>query len=106
MGLHRSLGYGFSATLSFEDPNRGRSVVDVTQASFLIPAAVVNDNAYGLQSATNNGMRAPDVIFNLRLDQLWGYASASFAVHEVAGAYFGTPTTSTTATRSTRRAGP
>jgi hypothetical protein len=84
-------GYGFSATLSLEDPNRGRSVVDVTQASFLIPAAVVNDNAFGLQSATNNGMRMPDVIFNLRLDQGWGNASASFAIHDVAGAYFGTP---------------
>ena len=84
-------GYGFSATLSLEDPNRGRSVVDVTQASFLIPAAVVNDNAFGLQSATNNGMRMPDVIVNLRLDQGWGNASASFAIHDVAGAYFGTP---------------
>jgi hypothetical protein len=36
-------------------------------------------------------MRMPDVIVNLRIDQPWGYASVSAALHDVAGAYFGTP---------------
>jgi Porin subfamily len=84
------LGGGFSATLSLEDPNRNRTVIDASQASFAIPAALTLDNAFGAQSATNNGMRMPDVILNMRLDQAWGYVSASVAVHDLAGAYWGT----------------
>ncbi len=46
------------------------------------------------QSATNNGFRMPDVIGNLRVDQAWGYAAASVAIHDASGAYYGgAPTT-------------
>ena len=31
------------------------------------------------------------MILNLRLDQAWGYWSLSGAMHDVAGAYYGTP---------------
>ena len=85
------LGNGWSATLSLEDPNRFRSVVDVTQPAGLAFNVFTFDNAFGAQSAVNNGMRMPDVVLNLRLDQAWGYWSLSGAMHDVAGAYYGTP---------------
>jgi hypothetical protein len=85
------LGNGWSATLSLEDPNRFRSVVDVTQPAGLAFNVFTFDNAFGAQTAANNGMRMPDVIANIRLDQAWGYWSLSGALHDVAGAYYLTP---------------
>jgi hypothetical protein len=82
-----NFGNGMSATVSLEDPNRNRSVCDATQACWTY-GGVTYDNAYGAQSATNNGFRVPDLITNLRWDQSWGYISASTALHEVAGAYY------------------
>src|SRR5262245_8510345 len=83
-------GNGYSATLSLEDPNRNRPVGDASQASFAIPAVLTVDNAFGAQSATNNGMRMPDIVVQLRVDQAWGYAAVAGALHDVAGAYWGT----------------
>ncbi len=37
------------------------------------------------------GVRFPDVVANLRLDQSWGYIGIGGALHRVEGAYFGTP---------------
>jgi hypothetical protein len=90
------LGNGWSATLSLEDPNRFRSVVDVTQSAGVVitgagVGAFVFDNAFGAQGAANNGMRMPDVVANLRLDQAWGYWSLSGALHDNAGGYYLTP---------------
>ena len=31
----------------------------------------------------------PDVVGNLRIDQNWGYAGISGALHKVAGGYYG-----------------
>ncbi len=83
-------GNGFSATLSLEDPNRNKTVVDGSVgAAFAIPAALTgNDPAFNAQSATNNGFRMPDVIGNLRVDQAWGYAAASVAIHDASGGYW------------------
>jgi Porin subfamily len=83
-------GNGFSGTLSLEDPNRFRNVCDATNVCWTY-GAFAADNAFGFQSTANNGMRMPDVIVNLRYDQSWGYISVSGAVHDLAGAYFGTP---------------
>jgi hypothetical protein len=85
------LGNGWSATLSLEDPNRFRSVVDVTQPAGIAFNVFTFDNAFGAQTALNNGMRMPDVIANIRLDQAWGYWSLSGALHDNAGAYYLTP---------------
>jgi hypothetical protein len=85
------LGNGWSATLSLEDPNRFRSVCDATQVCFAFPGVALFDNAFGAQGLANNGMRMPDVIANIRLDQAWGYWSLSGALHDVAGAYYLTP---------------
>jgi porin-like protein len=84
-------GNGFSGTLSLEDPNRNRTVIEGTSSVAAFPAsiAITTDNAFGAQSATNNGFRMPDVILNLRWDQTWGYVSVSGALHDLAGAYYG-----------------
>jgi hypothetical protein len=75
-----------------ENPNRSRAVQDFTQATLFtgFANAVPTDNAYGAQNAAQFGFRLPDVISNIRVDQAWGFASASLAMHEVAGAYYGT----------------
>lgn len=85
------LGNGFSATLSLEDPNRDNFVVDGTAPAAFGYGGVTTDNAFAGQSATNTGMRMPDVVGQLRVSQTWGFAAVAFALHDVAGAYFGTP---------------
>ena len=73
-----TFGGGFSATLSIEDEvsHRGRSTVPsvVTAATNgAIPANVVQFL----------GTRMPDIVANLRVDQPWGSAQLSGAVHRV-----------------------
>ena len=83
-------GNGVSGTLSAESPighNRA-SVLDTNVANFFnVNGAVTGDNAFS--SNAGNGFRMPDVIANLRVDQAWGFAGVSFAVHDASGAYYG-----------------
>ena len=84
---------GFSGTLSLESPHgHNRAVViDATNAaSFGLNAAVVGDTAFAL-NAGGNGIRMPDVVANLRVDQAWGFAGVSGVIHEASGAYYLTP---------------
>jgi hypothetical protein len=83
-------GNGFSGTLSLEDPaTRKMAVVDLSAAAaFPANAAAVADNAFTV-NAGGAGFRVPDVIANLRVDQAWGYASVTAALHDVSGAYYG-----------------
>jgi hypothetical protein len=98
-------GNGLSGTLSLEDPNRGRAVVDLDGPGFWTIGGQADDNAFGANAhaaavtasgavlpyagaTTSNGFRMPDVVANLRLDQAWGYISGSVAMHDVAGAYW------------------
>ena len=83
-------GNGFSGTLSLQDPkahNRA-ATVDASAATFGVNAAVTGDTAFADQAATLNGFRVPDVIANLRVDQAWGFAGISSALHDASGAYF------------------
>ena len=86
-------GNGFSGTLSVEDPaTRKGGTVDLAAVGFpLIPAAaLVADNAFAINNgATAFGFRVPDIIANLRVDQAWGFAGISAALHDVSGAYYG-----------------
>ena len=86
-------GNGFSGTLSLEDPatRKGFGTVDVTGASFFnFNGGAVNDNAFTINNA-NFGFRVPDVVANLRVDQAWGFAGISAALHDASGAYYATP---------------
>ena len=76
-------GNGFSATLSLEDAaNRTTGV----QLSGSTAQAVIGTStvAAGL-SYTNYqaGQQAPDIVANLRIDQAWGSAQLSGALHQV-----------------------
>ena len=85
-------GNGFSGTLSLEDPatRKGAGTIDVTAASFFNFNTVFgNDNAFTINPTF--GFRVPDVVANLRVDQAWGFAGISAALHDASGAYYQTP---------------
>jgi hypothetical protein len=83
-------GNGVSYTLSFEDPaTRKQAVIDNTTANFFGNTAPVADNGLTIQNTSSFGFRVPDIITNLRVDQAWGYAGISTAIHDASGAYYG-----------------
>jgi Porin subfamily len=86
-------GAGYTATLSIEDVGGHvrAPVVDATVAGFFAANGVIaGDTAFSVQSSNNNGFRQPDVVINFRVDQAWGFAGVSAALHEVGGAYWNT----------------
>jgi hypothetical protein len=84
-------GNGFSGTLSLEDPaTRKLGTIDVAAPGFFGQGAIVNDNAFTINNA-NFGFRVPEVVANLRVDQPWGFAGVSAALHDVSGAYYQSP---------------
>jgi len=76
-----TFGGGFSATLSVEDETGRRANVDfLTSASDTAFAQGVAPNY-----ATVGGTRVPDLVGALRVDQAWGSAQLSAALHKVSG---------------------
>jgi hypothetical protein len=85
-------GNGFSGTLSLEDPatRKGGGTVDLQGVAFFgFNGSIVNDNGLTINNA-NFGFRVPDIIANLRVDQAWGFAGISAALHDASGAYYNT----------------
>jgi hypothetical protein len=88
-------GNGFSGTLSLEDPaTRKGGTVDLATGGFpLVPSVTLPvDSAFTIQGggvAGPFGFRVPDIIANLRVDQAWGFAGISAALHDASGAYYG-----------------
>jgi hypothetical protein len=84
------LGNGVTATLSLEDyTERRTAVVDLSTvaqraAAFTIGAANLSDN---------HGNEVPDIVGNLRVDQAWGSAQVSGALHLNQAQYYGVPGT-------------
>ena len=81
-------GNGFSGTLSLESltgHNRSatlNAVVDNTVPGFFgLNGAILGDNAFAFNPT--NGFRVPEIVANLRVDQAWGFAGISGALHEV-----------------------
>src|SRR5262249_57883502 len=58
---------------------RGRSTVNAAVGGFGI----------GTITTDNNGTQFFDPVFNLRLDQAWGFVGVSAAAHDASGGYFG-----------------
>ncbi|QRG09841.1 porin [Xanthobacter dioxanivorans] len=77
------IGNGFSASLSLEDAANRTTGVQMTGAT-ATPIFNINTVTTGL-GYTNfqAGQVAPDVVANLRVDQAWGSAQLSGAVHQV-----------------------
>src|SRR5262245_41332223 len=88
-------GNGFSGTISVEDPaTRKGGTIDLSATGLFTPAvALTADNAFAIQGLAQGtgpfGFRVPDIIANLRVDQQWGFAGISAALHDVSGAYYG-----------------
>ena len=92
------LGNGVTYSLSLEDPSSRRfATVDTTCANFFGNASPLQDNGLAINGAPCTaspsafGFRVPDIISNLRVDQTWGYAGISTAIHDASGAYYNTP---------------
>src|SRR5262245_20277734 len=83
-------GNGFSGSLSLEDPatRKGGGTVDVNVAGFFAAnGGGIPDNAFAINGAagaapTAFGFRMPDIIINGRVDQAWGFAGISGAIHD------------------------
>ena len=79
-------GNGVTANISFEDNGqvtngRGRLVSNMNFAP---------EWGLGATSFDNKGQQAPDVVGSLRIDQAWGYAQVSAALHDASGGYYTT----------------
>ena len=79
------IGNGVTATISFEDSGlasggRGRLTLNMAMGEL----------GAGATSFDNKGPQAPDIIGALRIDQAWGYAQVSAALHDASGGYYGT----------------
>src|SRR5499427_8592465 len=80
-------GGGLSTTLSLEDngggnAGRGRSTVNLSAANLGI----------GGNTFDNKGQEFFDPVFNLRLDQAWGFVGASAALHDASAGYYSSVT--------------
>src|SRR5690242_12160376 len=81
------LGNGITASISFEDNGQASG----GRGHFTDNFAVGGEWALGVQSHDNKGQVAPDVVGALRVDQAWGYAQVSAALHDASGGYYGVP---------------
>ena len=99
-------GNGFSGTLSLEDPAPATAPGPSTRPRPASSASTRGRQRQRLHDQTDaNGFRVPDIVANLRVDQAWGFAGISAALHDASGAYYGRPTSSTTAIPKTSMAG-
>ena len=86
-------GNGFSATISFEDGGSSSQGTASNGQSSSRGAMVSNmglagEWGLGTISYDNGGWKIPDVIGALRVDQSWGYAQVSAALHDVSAGYY------------------
>ncbi|HLK83662.1 MAG TPA: porin [Xanthobacteraceae bacterium] len=88
-------GGGLSASISLEDGGwgtggRGRSTIGLAGGSAPIgPSDVTSAFGLGTMWPDNKGQQFFDPVFNIRLDQSWGFVGASFALHDASGGYYG-----------------
>ena len=76
-----SFGGGFSGTVSIEDPTVRRG--GIGKGSLFTNAGVGTPWVRNDQTATYGGEKLPDVVAQLRVDQAWGKAQISGAVHQI-----------------------
>jgi hypothetical protein len=83
-----NVGNGISASLALEESYaRGKSVVNVNGSGYF---SLNNASGAGTGPlSAQAGNLTFDGVGNLRIDQVWGYASISGAVHQVKGLYYG-----------------
>jgi hypothetical protein len=95
MGYTAQFGNGFSATIAAEAPRKTQIAII---GDFVTPGFVAGGTGFGAGGAQAGygGFQAPDIVANLRVDQAWGSAQLSGALHQVNMSYYGNLTTDTT----------
>ena len=103
---------GISLSLSLEDtgldsPAHARSTVDLSNVywggaacTVVVAGSCVGGGAQafaGGQTVDNSGAQFWDTVVNLRIDQSWGYAAVSGAIHQNGGGYYNNAINSTNA---------
>jgi hypothetical protein len=82
-------GNGVSGTIGLDDPlafNRV-GVVNLATTSAAGVVTLASLSATGTGTNAHGGVRAPDVVGNIRIDQAWGLFQLSGALHEVNASY-------------------
>ena len=85
-------GNGFSGTLSLEDPaTRKAGHGEPGGRRLPVDPERRDRQRQRLRRSTRSafGFRVPDLVANLRVDQAWGFAGISAALHDASGAYYG-----------------
>jgi hypothetical protein len=87
-------GNGFSASLSLEDGGSTSQGNNLGQARSrthrIVNASMAAQMGLGTESFDNEGWKMPDVVGALRIDQAWGYAQVSAALHDASAGYYQT----------------
>src|SRR5262249_10585424 len=87
-------GGGLSATLSLEDNSQGnsgraRSTINLGPGGLGVGAGGLGVGAFTGQTVDAKGPEFLDPVFNMRLDQAWGFVGVSAALHDASGGYYG-----------------
>lgn len=85
------LGNGLSASISAEQTRRGATVYagpGAAAGTFSLAALPIHDNMSGIPGGTTAGVGQMDFVGNVRIDQAWGSAQVSAAVHDVSAGYY------------------
>jgi hypothetical protein len=91
MAYTAQLGNGLSATIAAEQTRRGATVFAGAGAfggTFSLGGLPIHDNLHGIPGGTAPGVGQMDFVGNLRIDQAWGSAQVSGAVHDVSAGYY------------------
>jgi len=86
------LGNGVSASISMEMSRRLSTVYAAAAgAPYTFAATPLGSNLGSASAVANLGVGSrPDIVANLRVDQAWGSAQVSAALHDVSATYYGT----------------
>jgi hypothetical protein len=84
------LDNGVSASLSMEDHWEQQAPITNIGATGIATAAAFQALAGSSLTANDAGVKVPDVVANLRVDQAWGSAQIAAAWHNDSAAYYGT----------------
>ena len=90
-------GNGLTASLSLEDAQtRSKPVVDINNSATGAATAAGLFAGFAGSTSDQAGVRMPEIVGNVRVDQAWGSAQIMGALHEVRARYYTGPFAGTT----------
>jgi hypothetical protein len=90
-GYTAAFGNGITSTFAVEEPRRIGIVntnSDGNDPFTMFGAAVGQNGITGTAGADSAKIRFPDMVSNIRIDQVWGSAQVMFAAHDASAAYY------------------